>query len=206
MNTASPMRLDEISDINLGFPFRGRIAEKSDGQVLAVQMKNVTMGQGVDWPACTRTALEGRREPDWLRSGDILLVARGSRNYAILVDASVANRQAVAAPHFYVIRCAQQQILPEFLTWQLNYGPCQRYFEREAEGTLTKSIRRTVLAQTPITVPALEKQRTIIRLTECLNKEQQFFRALLRNSDQFLTSLADELHRGGASVHAKKQQ
>lgn len=187
------MRLDELSDINLGFPFRGRIPEVPGGAIAAVQMKNVSPGAGVDWARCVATELDGRRKPDWLQAGDILFVARGSRNYATLVDSSVPDRQAVAAPHFYVIRCTSKQVLPDFLAWQINHGPCQRYFEREAEGTLTKSIRRSVIAQTAIVVPPLETQQSIVGLANTLRYEQQTMEQLIRNGHLLMANIANDL-------------
>jgi len=85
-------------------------------------------------------------------------------------------------------------LLPDIRAWQLNYGPCQRYFEREAEGSLTKSIRRSVLGSTPIVVPPLEKQRNIVHFTHALYKEQQIVRDLLRSGERLMTGMANELH------------
>lgn len=187
------MQLDELSDINLGFPFRGKIPETAGSPIVAVQMKNVSPGGGVDWDRCVSTQLEGRRKPDWLQAGDILFVARGARNYATLVDSSVQDRQAVAAPHFYVIRCTSKRVLPDFLAWQINHGPCQRYFEREAEGTLTKSIRRSVLAHTAIVVPSLKTQQSIVGLANTVRYEQRTMDQLIRNGHLLMASIANDL-------------
>ena len=50
------------------------------------------------------------------------------------------------------------QLLPEYLAWWLNQEPSQRYFEQNAEGSQVKSIRRSVLAETPLALPALRQQ------------------------------------------------
>jgi len=132
------MKLNEIARINAGHPFRGRIQEKPGTGIFAVQMKNISPNQSVDWVSCTETTLASKREPDCLTPGDVLFAARGNNNYAVLVDEAMASLRAVAAPHFFVLRAKTRQLLPGFLAWLLNRPPSQYYFQCEAEGTLTK--------------------------------------------------------------------
>jgi hypothetical protein len=186
--------LKQITTIAAGHPFRGKIPEKLGTGVYAVQMKDVSLRDGINWGGCVETELQGRRD-DWLQSGDILVAARGSHNYAILVDLGPLGRDqnAVAAPHFFVLRIRGGSILPEFLVWLLNQTTCQRYFEQNAEGTLTKSIRRTVLEETPIALPPLARQTSIVGLANTLKREQQALEKLIRNGEKLLTAIADDL-------------
>ncbi len=154
------MILKEVVTISAGYPFRGKIPEKRGG-VRAVQMRDVSTKEGIMWPQCIETELTGKKEPDWLSFGDILFAARGSNNYAAVVDSHALSLKAVAAPQFFVIRSLCDDLLPEYLAWLLNQEPCQRHFQREAEGSVTKSIRRSVLEATPIALPSLERQRTL---------------------------------------------
>ncbi len=190
------MRLSEISKIVVGHPFRGRIQEEKGSGVRAVQMKDVSILDGINWDTCVETELAGKREPDWLMPGDVLFAARGSHNYAVLVGQIPQEIRAVAAPHFYLLRCKRQEVLPEYLAWFLNQEPSQRYFQREAEGSLTKSIRRSVLEHTPIAVPNLERQQSIIRLAETLKQEQQIIDQLIRNGEAMMNTIAIDLLEG----------
>src|SRR5690625_6365002 len=115
-------------------------------------MKDVSLTEGIRWSGCLETELTGKREPDYLTPTDILVAALVSHNYAVKVDQLMAStgKQAVAAPHFFVVSLQNNDILPEFMVWQLNQAPAQRYFEQNAEGTLTKSIRRSVLEDAPV--------------------------------------------------------
>ena len=190
------MRLSEISSIIVGHPFRGKIPEAKGTGVRAVQMKDISLSTGVDWSSCNETEITGKREPDWLLPGDLLFAARGSHNYTVLIDQIPQGTRAVAAPHFYLLRCKRPDVLPEYLAWFLNQKPSQRYFQREAEGSLTKSIRRTVLEHTPIAVPSLERQRGIIRLAATLKAEQQLIEQLKRNSETMMNTIANDLLAG----------
>ena len=85
------------------------------------------------------------------------------------------------------------QLRPGFLAWLLNRPPSQHYFQREAEGTLTKSIRRSVLGATPVVLPPLDKQDTIINLANAINKKQQLMEQLIRNGETLMNGIANDL-------------
>ena len=129
-------------------------------------MKDVSPESGVCWENTIETELAGKKQPDWLRQEDILFAARGSRNYAVLIDQEQA--QVIAAPQFYILRVNGESLLPEFLAWQLNQRPLQTYFDRAAEGSVTKSVRRSVLGDARINIPPLEKQQQILALYKTL--------------------------------------
>lgn len=158
-------------------------------------MKDISLNEGVNWLGCVRTALSGKREPDWLSSGDILVAARGSRNYAVLVDDGMTRLGlgAVAAPHFFVVCIKTPGVLPEYLVWLLNQTPCQRYLEQNAEGTLTKSIRRTVLEDTPVAVPPLAEQKAIVEFVKKITEEQRVISQLLANGERLMNAIAIDL-------------
>lgn len=189
------MKLKQIATINAGYPFRGKIPEAPGSAVVAVQMKDVSLTEGIRWSDCLETELTGKREPDYLTTGDILVAARGSHNYAVQVDQALATigKQAVAAPHFFVISLKKKDILPEFLVWLLNQTPAQRYFEQNAEGSLTKSIRRSVLEDAPVVVPPLAKQRAIISMAATLRDEHKLIQKLVSNGERMMSAIAKDL-------------
>ena len=179
--------------ISSGYPFRGRIEESSDSNVKVVQMKDVSLDNPINWSECLTVELNGRRAPDYLRSDDILFVARGNRNYAVQIGEIPDGIKAVAAPHFFVIRLKDTSLTPDFLTWFLNQTPCQNYFEQNAEGTMAKSIRRSVLEQTPIAIPSLQKQAAIVKLHKSHIQHNYVIQQLLANSNQMMSAIATDL-------------
>lgn len=186
------INLNQVCDISSGHPFRGRIEESNESNVKVVQMKDVSPDNPIDWSQCLTAELSGRRA-DYLRSGDILFVARGNRNYAVQIGEIPDGLQAVASPHFFVIRLQDASLTPEFLTWFLNQTPCQQYFEQNAEGTMAKSIRRSVLEQTPIAIPSLQKQAAIVKLHKSHIQQQHVIQQLLVNSEQMMSAIATDL-------------
>ncbi|MFM5812509.1 restriction endonuclease subunit S [Aeromonas veronii] len=187
------LHLYQVATISAGYPFRGKIPEHPEGNLAVVQMKDSSSEFGVDWMSCLRSEATGKKAPDWLQTGDILVAARGNQNYAVLVDTRHAPLPAVAAPHFYVVRPQSDALIPEFLAWQLNQQPCQRYFELHAEGTLTKSIRRQVLEEALIGLPSLAEQQTILAMARTLQEERQLMQLLQHNGEQMMHAIATRL-------------
>lgn len=185
------MRLAGIATITAGHPFRGKIPEKSGGGVYVVQMKDASPENGICWDSVIETELTGKKQPDWLMKGDMLFAARGSHNYAVMIDQD--RGQVVSAPHFYILRVKAQTLLPEFLVWQFNQKPLQNYFDSVAEGSVTKSVRRSILEKTEITVPPIEKQKQILGLHETLLREKKLCTELIGNADKLMNAIASDL-------------
>ncbi|WP_047238320.1 restriction endonuclease subunit S [Chromobacterium subtsugae] len=188
------MQLKHLAKISAGHPFRGRIAESRGSGIVAVQMKDASTPDGVNWAGCIETEPTGRRD-DCLQVGDILVAARGSHNYAVLIDDALtaSGKQAIAAPQFFIVRATAAQLLPEYLCWFLNQPPSQRYFDLNAEGTLTKAIKRNALDETPIAVPDLARQQAIVGLAHTLRQELRLIDQLRRNGEQLQAAMANQL-------------
>lgn len=193
MNTPNHV-LKDLAKIVPGYPFRGKIDEVSGSDITAVQMKDASHDSGIDWENCIETELPGKRQPDWLTPSDILVAARGNLNYAVQVGEGIASRRAVASPHFFVVSPIDDRLDPEYLAFALNHGPSQNHFRRESEGSLTKSIRRSVLENAPIPLPPLEKQRSIVGIAQTIQSERTIAQNLITNGDRFLKALANQIH------------
>lgn len=189
MIDATSKLLEALAEFRVGYPFRGAIEPAADGSVAVVQMKDVSPTDAMVWDAVVRTELTGRREPDWLVSGDILLVARGNRYYAAALDA-VPSR-SVCGPHLYHLRLRHgSAVLPGFLAWQINQPPIQRLLRQAAEGSNQLSIRRAELEALPISVPSLTVQKQIVRLAEAAAREHALLDQLILIRKQQLNALA----------------
>jgi restriction endonuclease S subunit len=186
------VRLADIADIRPGYPFRGAVTNRPDGEVAVVQIKNVDPDAGIDWSGLVRTELTGRRKPDWLREGDVLFTARGNRNAAAPVDEITIK--AVSAPHLFVVRVtAPDHVLPAFLAWLMNQADAQRYFAQEATGSYITSIRKQALLEMPLRLPSLEKQRLVVELDRAARQERQILEKLIENRKQQISLVAQTL-------------
>lgn len=189
-------KLKDIAKITAGYPFRGAIKTVPNSLVIAIQMKDVSVENGINWPSCTRTVLLGKKIPTWLQANDILFTTRGMKNYAVHIDSSAANYQAVPSPHFFIIQSTSPDVSSDYLAWVLNQTACQRYFQRSSEGSLTKSIRREVLELCPIQIPPLTKQQQIMRIQTTIAKENTILTQLIDNNNKLMATIANKITTG----------
>lgn len=201
MIDANDEPLGELAEIRAGYPFRGPVEQVPDGPVWVVQMRDLALDGTVHWANVIRTELSGRRDPDWLKPGDLLQVARGNRYYAACLDTVPGS--AVCGPHLFHMRLrATPGILPEFLAWQINQHPVQRALRKAAEGSSQLSIRRPELESLQIRVPSMANQKKVAQLARLMLRERDLLTALVRNRERQLEALATELAQSaGSSNH-----
>lgn len=184
--------LRDVARIAAGYPIRGAVRNIPGGDTAVVQIRNADADTGIDWPSVPRIKLTGRREPDWLKAGDILFTARGQRNVAINVTEPPAR--AVCSPHFFLIRVRNEgEALPEFIAWQMNLPQSQNYLASSATGSFITSIRRQVLETMPLRLPSMEHQKLLASLGQAAAREKELMERLIENRTQQLNAIAKEL-------------
>lgn len=204
-DAAMKTRLGELAHIRAGHPFRGAVEAVDRGSVAVVQMKDILPGGKIDWSSAVRTELAGRKEPDWLKPGDLLFVARGSRYYAVCVDQPLGA--AVCGPHlFHVTVRDADQAWPDFLAWQIGQGPVQRQLLQAASGSLHLSVTRQALQGLEISLPPIRTQRLISDLASMAARERALLTALIHNREQELEALALALASGQPMNFSRAQR
>lgn len=113
---------------------------------------------------------------------------------AVLIDERIGSLQAVAAPHFFLLRVARSDGLPAYLAWGLNQEPAQRHLEQNGQSsTLVRNIARPVLEATPVVLPPLPRQEQIVGLANAIQREEKLLQRLRQASQQIMTGLARDL-------------
>lgn len=174
--------LCEVADVFSGYPFRGTIPADENGDVHVVQVRDTRATGEVLQDEMVKVILPGKKAPNMLRSGDVLFVAKGVKHFAALVEDLPVN--TVCSPHFFLIRVKpehQNRVKPEFICWQLNQLPAQRYFSTTAEGSLHLSVRRQVLESTPLKLLDIKDQQLIANMHKCAIKERSALLQLIEN-------------------------
>lgn len=194
MHREMKIRLHEIADIEAGHPFRGAIPEHEHGDCQAIQVRDIDADGEISWDGVITTRITGRKQPHWLREGNIIFAFRGPRNLATCMPD--LDRPVVCAQHFFRITLkGTNDALPKFIAWQLNQAPLQRYFRQSAEGSAQVSIRRAVLEQAMITLPPLEQQIILTRFADKALKEKQLLTKLIDNRRQQINAIANDLFK-----------
>lgn len=123
-------------------------------------------------------------EKHLLKDGDVLFAAKGTKNFAAVYENQ--NPAAVASTSFFVLRPTDNKILPEYLSWFLNHPEIQKLIKDNARGTAIPSIRKTVLEDLEISIPSIEKQRTVIQLSALVRKENELRMNILQQRKQLI--------------------
>lgn len=190
-NDAKKRQLREIANISSGYPFRTRIAPANGGNVAVVQIKNLNESASVDWANAVKTFLPGKRKADWLRDGDILFAARGTRNLAWCLQ-DVPER-AVSSPHFFTIRLHDSMADARFVAWYMNQAPAQKYLAVSGSGAVVNNIKRDVLERTTLIIPPPAAQREIVALDQTLRHERRNLEARIENGKAISNGIAQHL-------------
>jgi restriction endonuclease S subunit len=196
-NDAKIFNLKDIVQIRGGHPFRGAIDPISNGSTLVVQMKDILPNGQIDWATATRTEITGRKEPDWLRPGDLLFVSRGSRYYATHVD-HLPSPSVCGAHLFHLSVLDPKVVLPAFLVWQISQNTVQRQLQQSATGTNQLSISRPALEMLKIALPPLAIQTKVVELVAMAEREKLVLTALINNREKQLNALAERLAKPSA--------
>lgn len=127
---------------------------------------------------------KGISEKHLLKDGDVLFAAKGTKNFATVYEKH--NPAAVASTSFFVLRLVDNNILPEYLSWFLNHPEVQKLIKDKARGTAIPSITKTMLEELEISIPCIEKQRTLIHLSILVQKENELRIRILEKRKQLI--------------------
>ena len=183
--------LVKMASISAGYPFRGKIDQLPKGDIAVIQMRNADPGTGIDWAGLSHVELPRASEKAFLRSGDIILSTRGSRNFAYCIDANRGH--VVCSPHFFIIRLTWGSVLPEFLAWQINQKPAQNCFAAGATGTYILNLKRAVVEGLRVAVPSIAQQQRIVELDKAARTERLVLNRLVENRTNEMSAIAKEL-------------
>lgn len=177
------MRLADIADIQMGYPFRTRLEQDANGDIAVIQMKDVDEGYHICADAAVRVVLPKPGARHLLRAGDLIFRSRGWTNGAALVPSGIGT--AVLAAPLLLIR--PHGALPEYLLWYLNATGAQAQLSGLAEGTSVRMISTEALKGLDIPLPSLQRQHTIAAAAALADEEQRLLADIARRKRQLMT-------------------
>ena len=183
------MKLKKIAKIQSGYISRGRIVPREDGTCLLMQAKDVSanhLSYRTDALVRFMPTLSGK---DWfLKPGDILFMARGARNFSVLIDKLPDS--VLAAACFLVVQISNSEILPEYLCWYFNESPVEEYLRRfSGRGVHMPVVKRAVLESIDIPLPPIKTQKQVSEMTMLLQREQDLYKKLAEKRKYLITEI-----------------
>lgn len=143
----------------------------SKGEVVYLQTKHFDVSGQINAILHPDLIADTIAKKHLLRKGDVLFAAKGTKNFAAVYN---IDQPAVASTSFFVIRLEDKfkhQIIPEFLVWLMNHPVAQAYLKGQAMGSSIASISKGVLEEIEISIPPIQKQELILKISKLRNKE-----------------------------------
>ena len=183
------MKLNKIAKIRSGYISRGRIVPNEDGKCLLMQAKDVSADQlsyRTDALVRFNPTLSGK---DWfLKPNDILFMARGTRNFSVLIDKMPDS--VVAAACFFVLRISNSEVLPEYVSWYLNQSPVEEYLQRfSGRGVHMPVVKRAVIENIDVPLPPIKIQKQVSETNKLMQKEQDLYKKLAKKKKNLMTGI-----------------
>ena len=182
------MKLKEIAKIQSGYISRGKIEPREDGTHFLLQARDVD-AERFTYKADRLVRFNpDLSRKDWvLKIDDVLFMARGIRNYSVLIND--IPKHTLAAACFFIVRVSSDPVLPYYLCWYLNQAPVDHYLGRHSgRGVHMPVVRRSALESIDIPIPPLEVQAKIEKLDVLLQNELELFDKLAKKRKELITA------------------
>jgi hypothetical protein len=190
------LALSDIATARAGYAFRSSVQHDSSGDLAVIQGRDVDADALYVTPSPEKWQMVSSSEircssEHLLQKGDILFMARGSRNYAVVVDEDLpAPCMAVAS--FHILRPNRAQVAPVFLAWLLNQDSSQTYFRANNTGTTIPMVNLDMLKAMPVRLPPMVKQLQIADLIRFTHLERVLMTQLAEQRQLLLRAWATE--------------
>ncbi|WP_149776183.1 restriction endonuclease subunit S [Ruegeria intermedia] len=180
------MILSEICSIATGYTTRGRLEPAQSGGSLAIQMRDVQEGRGLDTDNLQRCKFDTPVERYLVHGGEIIFKSRGESNTAMAIEQ--LSEPAVAILPLFILRPKDDVVLPDYLAWAINQRETQRRLDAEAQGTGVRMISKSTLERIELPLPDIETQRLIVAIADLAYREGALLQELANRREQ-LSSL-----------------
>ena len=170
--------LSEIASISTGQTFRQKVTnDPENGRILAIQIKDLS-GDFLHINGQPHKVRENQiSSGQLLNTGDILFLAKGNVNKAVVYEHDVP---AVAASFFFVIRVKDPAVNSHYLAWFMNQRKTQSIIQRQKEGALIGSVKKSVLENLMVSIPPMKTQKLVAKINTLQHQIAEKTTALLR--------------------------
>lgn len=162
------MKLGDIADVRMGYPFRSRLEHDPAGDVAVIQMKDIDDANLLHTEDATKVSLPEGKGHHLIHEGDLVFRSRGRSNSVALIAADIG--EAVLAAPMLLIR--PRAVLPAYLHWFINLQTTQANLAALAEGTSVRMISKDALLDLDVPVPSMSRQRRIVDIAALAQREQ----------------------------------
>lgn len=185
-------KIRDLAQIRAGYQTRKAVKEIPSGSHFLIQIRDFNEDRTLlNTRDLARVEPGPINEQQVLREGDVLFLAKGARNFAVV--ASGLPKPVLASSYFFILRPGRR-IDPGYLVWFLNLDTTKKLLSRQA-GTSAHMpvVRREVLEDLELPLPDLETQRKVVELDRLMRRQQQLLSELAEARKVLFTQAAVRL-------------
>jgi hypothetical protein len=198
MSAARP--LAALASVTAGFHYRTRIVAVENGEWRVAQGREVRTDLSWDTDAMPRVKPGPAERRAKLKPGDVPVLARGERPYALVVPDW--PWPALASSSFYIVRVRREYLLPEYLAWYLNTPAVVAKLSAAMRGAKIRFLPRAALAELEIAAPSLARQQDIAAAAALVEEESRLHAELNTERTNALARLPGPAEGGDAGSRA----
>ena len=161
------VKLSQIADVRMGYPFRSRLEHEPAGDVAVIQMKDIDDAELRNVQGAIRVLLPEGKAHHLVHEGDLIFRSRGRSNSVALVTADI-GRAVLAAPMLLI---RPRGVVPAYLMWFINLPATQAALASLSEGTSVRMISKEAIQDLNVVVPSLARQRQIVEVATLEHQE-----------------------------------
>lgn len=169
-------KLQEISNITLGYTFRGSVVGDSRGDIFVIQAKNINANVEInDTTGLTCVSSDPIRNPFFLEKNDILIVSRGSGQGSFRATLFLSeDKNVIASSSVHIIRVTDITVIPKYVSLYLNSAEGQKdLMQIITGGSYIQSILVKNLTSLKIPIPPIHIQKSIVALHENIKQQER---------------------------------
>lgn len=189
------MKIKKLSTVQMGYSFRSRLEASKSGGVAVIQMRDLHDDNTVNCGGLVKVDMKMVKYHHLAQKGDLVFRSRGHvTTSAVLLDDP--GKAVVAAPLLRIRITKPDMILPEYLNWYISQRDAQIFLTSRAKGTVQKMISKQAIEDLDVSLPGLEKQRTIVELASLSAREQTLLHALAEKREQYISTILMQFAKG----------
>lgn len=187
-------KIADIVKIRAGYTFRSTPAADVHGTTLLVQQRSVNESRtAIDFGSALRFAPERDCSGQLLHEEDVLFMGKGHSIFACPVASP--PEPAVAVGLFFVLTLKHAgRVLPHYLAWVLNLRSTrEQLLMASGSGVTMPVVRRGVLEDLTIPLPALAIQQQIVDLNQLMVAEKSLMHELTEQREILIAAVCHNM-------------
>jgi len=136
-------KLNNVANIRQGYQFRKKIDNNQNGNIPVIQMTDIISNKEIDYLNVKRVKEINHMAKHFIQKGEILFCARGSNNYAVLIEDNFTS--TIAASQFHIINVNEDVVDAGYLTWFLHQQAAINYFKTHTLVSTVPLINKSTL-------------------------------------------------------------